>query len=50
MWKASNFKNYNNFRAFIMGIQGNTEIFGDGVVYEGTGDDSARQYRGQTGT
>ena len=49
MWKVSNPKNYNDFRAFIMGITGNTEIFGDGVIYEGTSNLSPRQYRGQTG-
>jgi len=48
MWTASNPKNYNSFRAFIMGIQGNDEIFGDGVVYEGCSPEP-RQYRGQTG-
>uniref|UniRef100_A0A7S4N7M1 Indoleamine 2,3-dioxygenase n=1 Tax=Paramoeba aestuarina TaxID=180227 RepID=A0A7S4N7M1_9EUKA len=49
MWKASNPKNYNDFRTFIMGIRGNESIFGEGVVYEGTGDDKPRTYRGQTG-
>lgn len=51
MWQASNHKNYNNFRAFIMGIKGNEEIFGPGVKYEvGDGHDNEyRQYRGQTG-
>lgn len=48
MWTASNPKNYNNFRAFIMGIKGNEEIFGDGVVYEGVSTEK-RNYRGQTG-
>lgn len=48
MWTASNPKNYNNFRAFIMGIKGNDEIFGEGVVYEGCGSEK-RCYRGQTG-
>ena len=48
MWKASNPKNYNNFRTFIMGIKGNTEIFGDGVVYEGVSEEP-QQYRGQSG-
>ena len=48
MWSASNPKNYNNFRAFIMGIKGNDAIFGDGVVYEGCSPEP-RQYRGQTG-
>ena len=50
MWKASNHKNYNNFRAFIMGINGNHEIFGDGVLYEGSNDTSLRTYRGQSGS
>jgi len=31
-----------------MGIKGNTEIFGDGVIYEGVSD-IPQQYRGQTG-
>lgn len=51
MWEASNHKNYNHFRAFIMGIKGNEAIFGPGVQYK-TGDarsDEYRQYRGQTG-
>lgn len=48
MWTASNPKNYNSFRAFIMGIQGNDEIFGEGVVYEGCSPEK-RNYRGQTG-
>ena len=49
MWKVSNSKNYNDFRAFIMGIKGNTQLFGEGVIYEGTDDLTPRQYRGQTG-
>lgn len=51
MWKASNFKHYNKFRAFIMGIKGNTQIFGEGVLYEGSESENTdlRQYRGQTG-
>lgn len=49
MWTASNHKNYNSFRAFIMGIKGNTEIFGDGVTYEGSENTEKRTYRGQTG-
>ena len=48
MWSASNPKNYNDFRAFIMGIEGNDEIFGEGVVYDGCGEEP-RKYRGQTG-
>ncbi|GIS00720.1 MAG: hypothetical protein CM15mP102_15400 [Flavobacteriales bacterium] len=35
MWEASRWKHYNDFRVFIMGIKGNNEIFGDGVIYEG---------------
>lgn len=50
MWKASNHKNYNNFRAFIMGIKGNTEIFGPGVEYSGSSDTTLRTYRGQSGS
>ena len=48
MWEASRWKHYNDFRVFIMGIQGNNEIFGDGVIYEGVSDKPV-QYRGQTG-
>lgn len=51
MWKASNYKNYNDFRVFIMGIQGNEEIFGDGVVYEGVDKfEGPQQFRGQSGS
>lgn len=49
MWNASNYKNYNNFRAFIMGIKGNEKIFGNGVLYEGCTNKELRTYRGQTG-
>ena len=48
MWEASRWKHYNDFRVFIMGIKGNNEIFGDGVIYEGVSDKPV-QYRGQTG-
>jgi len=48
MWVASRWKHYNDFRIFIMGIKGNEEIFGDGLVYQGVSDEP-RQYRGQTG-
>lgn len=48
MWQASRPQHYNDFRAFIMGIEGNDEIFGNGVVYEGCGEEP-RKYRGQTG-
>ena len=48
MWEASRWKHYNDFRVFIMGIKGNNEIFGDGVIYEGVSEEPV-QYRGQTG-
>ncbi len=48
MWQASRWKHYNDFRVFIMGIKGNDEIFGNGVIYEGVSDEPV-QYRGQTG-
>ena len=48
MWQASRWKHYNDFRVFIMGIKGNNEIFGDGVIYEGISDKPVK-YRGQTG-
>lgn len=50
MWMASNPSNYNNFRAFIMGIKGNTDIFGPGVKYEGSENQELRTYRGQSGS
>ena len=49
MWKASDHKKYNDFRTFIMGIKGNTDIFPSGVVYEGCFDNIPQEYRGQTG-
>ena len=48
MWQASRWKHYNDFRVFIMGIKGNDEIFGNGVIYEGVSDNPVK-YRGQTG-
>ena len=48
MWVASRWKNYNDFRIFIMGIKGNEEIFGEGLIYEGVSE-KPMQYRGQTG-
>ena len=48
MWQASRWKHYNDFRVFIMGIKGNDEIFGDGVIYEGVSEEPVK-YRGQTG-
>jgi indoleamine 2,3-dioxygenase len=49
MWSASRHERYNDFRIFIMGIKGNTNIFGNGLVYEGCFNDEPQQYRGQTG-
>lgn len=49
MWAASNPKNYNDFRVFIMGIKGNEDLFGDGLVYKGCFNDEPQQFRGQTG-
>lgn len=59
MWEASNHKNYNDFRVFIMGIEGNDDIFSpDGVLYQYMDKSdisksnelsSYRTYRGQTG-
>lgn len=38
MWKESAPKNYLKYRTFIMGIQGNDDIFPGGVLYEGVSD------------
>lgn len=49
MWGASDHRNYNDFRVFIMGSLGNDKIFGpDGVIYEGVSE-SGMKFRGQTG-
>ena len=48
MWEASRWEHYNDFRVFIMGIQGNHKIFPDGVVYEP--ETTPRYYRGQSGS
>ena len=48
MWAASNPKNYNDFRVFIMGIKGNDSIFPNGVTFEGVSSEP-RYLRGQTG-
>uniref|UniRef100_A0A6C0I882 Indoleamine 2,3-dioxygenase n=1 Tax=viral metagenome TaxID=1070528 RepID=A0A6C0I882_9ZZZZ len=49
MWSASRHERYNDFRIFIMGIKGNDNIFGKGLVYEDCFDNLPQQYRGQTG-
>ena len=43
--KASRWKNYNDFRIFIMGIK---NFFGEGLIYQGVSTEP-KQYRGQTG-
>ena len=48
MWKASRWNHYNDFRVFIMGVKGNEELFGEGVLYSGVWKDH-KQFRGQTG-
>ena len=48
MWEASRWKNYNDFRVFIMGIKGNEDIFPNGLIYEGVWDEP-QFFRGQTG-
>lgn len=49
MWTASRYERYNDFRIFIMGIQGNTEIFPNGLIYENCFDNEPQYFRGQTG-
>jgi len=49
MWTASRHERYNDFRIFIMGIKGNDNIFGQGLIYENCFDNLPQQYRGQTG-
>lgn len=48
MWRVCNPKAYLQFRTFIMGPLGNTEMFPNGVIYEGV-DTEPRYYRGETG-
>jgi len=48
MWNASRSSHYNDFRVFIMGIKGNTDIFPNGVIYEP--EIEPRYYRGQSGS
>ncbi len=52
MWNASRWPHYNDFRVFIMGITGNTALFGDGVRYEGVAryGEQPMQFRGQSGS
>lgn len=48
MWDASRWQNYNDFRVFIMGIEGNKKIFPQGLIYEP--ETEPRFYRGQSGS
>lgn len=35
MWEASRHERFNDFRIFLMGIKGNEDLFGEGLIYEG---------------
>jgi len=48
MWHESNPRGYLNFRTFIMGIQGNEDIFPNYVLYKGVSE-VPLFYRGETG-
>jgi len=48
IWTVSSPQNYLNFRTFIMGTQGNEDIFPNGVMYKGVFDEP-KVYRGETG-
>jgi len=48
MWHESSPKAYLNFRTFIMGIQGNEDIFPNYVLYKGVSE-VPLFYRGETG-
>lgn len=48
MWEASRWEKYNDFRVFIMGSEGNSQIFPRGVIYEP--ETEPRFYRGQSGS
>jgi len=49
MWNESIPKNYLNFRTFIMGVQGNDEIFPNKMLYKGCYDNVPQAFRGETG-
>jgi indoleamine 2,3-dioxygenase len=49
MWTASRYERYNDFRVFIMGINGNKDIFPNGLIYENCFNDEPQYFRGQTG-
>jgi indoleamine 2,3-dioxygenase len=48
MWSKSEPRDYLKFRTFIMGIKDQTEMFPNGVIYEGV-DPKPRFYRGESG-
>lgn len=48
MWTASDPCHYNDFRVFIMGIEGNSAIFPNGLTYGN--ETEPRFYRGQSGS
>ena len=48
MWIKSNPSDYIKFRTFIMGTKGQTEMFPNGVLYEGV-DTEPKFYRGESG-
>jgi indoleamine 2,3-dioxygenase len=48
IWTVSSPKNYLDFRTFIMGTQGNEDIFPNGVLYKGVWD-APKVFRGETG-
>jgi len=48
MWHECNPKNYLNFRTFIMGIEGNDDIFPGGLLYKGVSEKKLK-FRGETG-
>jgi indoleamine 2,3-dioxygenase len=49
MWKESLPKSYLTFRTFIMGVQGNDEIFPNKMLYKGCFDNVPQAFRGETG-
>jgi len=48
MWNVSNPKNYLQFRTYIMGVTGNTDIFPNGILYKGISE-KPMFFRGETG-
>jgi indoleamine 2,3-dioxygenase len=44
IWITTNYMKYNDFRVFIMGSQYNSDIFENGVIYEGVDDEKQTYY------